>query len=133
MAQKGKWKLLSGNKNQDYISYVLHDTTKVLRFTNIHDKVSYTFISNLNNKRFTIKEDSYFPIINTDTISFVKNDKIFFFRGLTFTKSNKNIAQERVKILEKEIISKIGTKMYIKTLGEGISKKKARENLSYCK
>lgn len=133
MAQKGKWKQLIEDSNNDYVNYVLYDTTKVLKYTNIHGKVSYSFVSNFNKKRFTINEDHYFPVISTDTVSFVKKDKVFFLRGLTFTKSNKKLSRERVKILEKRLIEKIGKEMYIKTIGEGVSLKKARENLSYCK
>jgi hypothetical protein len=133
MSQKGKWEYIDNNKNSDYVNYILSDTTKFFKSTNIHNKVLYSFISNVNNNKYIIKEDQYFPIVKTDTVSFVKNDKILFFRGLTFTKSNKNIEQERIKILEERIIMRIGKEMYIKTIGEGISIKKARENLSYCK
>ncbi len=133
MSQKGEWKFLNDNNDLNFQKYILFDTTTVYNHTNIHNKVFYSYISNLNNKQYTIREEQYFPIIKNDTISFVKDDKVSFFRESTFIRSNKNLKKERIKILEKKLIDKIGVKMYIKTIGEGKSKKNARKNLSNCK
>lgn len=132
MIQKGNWSLLDMDRESKYLKIALSDTINVVKYTNIHDKVYYSFISNVDKIKYVIKEEQYFPLITKDTISIVKNDEILFLRGLTFKKSNKNIEKERIKMLEKEIINRIGKKIYISTIGEGISLKKARENLAYC-
>jgi hypothetical protein len=133
MLQKGKWRKMNDNKEGDFVQYLLFDTTKVTKYTNMHNKVFYSYISNVDNRKYSFREEDYFPIINVDTLTFVNNDDIFFFRGLTFKKSNKNLAKKRVKMIENQMITKIGVRMYVKTIGDGISKKRARENITSCK
>lgn len=133
MLQKGTWATLKVEQNDKYVQkLILRDTTKVSKVKDWHNKWFYSYYSNIDNKQYITPESQYFPLVKSDTVSIVIKDNVLFMNGLTFKRFNGNIEKERIKMLEDELINKIGKKLYIETMGEGISIKRARENLAKC-
>ncbi|GGE99265.1 hypothetical protein SAMN05443634_102298 [Chishuiella changwenlii] len=133
MGQKGNWSFLNKrNNNKLNTSIILKDTTKVSVSTNMHNKIIYSYTSSLDNKKYMYTENSYFLLINIDTAYFTDKN-ILKINNFEFVHFNGNIEKKRIKILEKQLTNKVGKKIYIETLGKGISSKKARENLKICK
>jgi hypothetical protein len=133
MSQKGNWlKMESDEKTFFLYRLILFDSTKPSVSINLFGKKIYTYKSNCDGKIYTIKEDSYFPLISKDTIT-IMNSKNIIFRGLYFFKFKGNIEEVRIINQEKEFIKKFGKKAYIQTIGQGISVTKARESLKECK
>lgn len=132
MAQKGIWKMTTNSPDSLLmIKIIVTDTLNVQKNTNMfgHKIISYT--SNLDGLRYSNKEGNQFPLIKNDTIYLVTKNKALY-KGFTFDVYNGQLQKKRVMLLEKIYIDKFGKDLYIKTLGEGISIKKARENLLEC-
>lgn len=132
MGQKGAWHLLQNKKIDSYATLLLIDNTKVKVANNMHGQAIYSYTSNLTGNQYMYKAESYFPIVDSDTIHVHDNQNSLIFRNLNFVKFNGNVEKARIKILEKRIIDKFGKKVYIQTYGEGRSMRKARENLAKC-
>ena len=109
---------------------LLNDTTKS-EYIKTHDM--YQFINKETQKRQVVKTDKYFPVISTDTV-WVLNKRQISFRGLIFDRScsSKNLAKQRVKMIENFYISKMGKELFIKTFSNSGGIKEARKNIREC-
>jgi hypothetical protein len=132
MSQKGKWKM----EISDYDStistqtLILTDTIKPQIFIDLSKRKWFIYKSNYDNKEYSIRED-YFPLISQDTVILL-NNKNLILRKLNFKVEHGNIEKKKILQAEKFYIKVIGKENYIKSLGEGISVEKARENLKKC-
>lgn len=133
MGQKGSWSLSNSQDDKFYTSIIMSDDILIKKAKNMHGKNLYSYVNDLDNKQYIQRESNYFPPVILDTSYIIKNDRILKLRGLTFYQYDGDVAKKRLKLLEKEIISEIGKKMYIETIGEGLNIRKARENLIDCK
>lgn len=126
-AYSGQWHY---NKSATLGFIVLNDTTKS-EYIKSHDM--YQFFNKETQKQQVVKIDKYFPVISTDTV-WVLNKRQVCLRGLVFDRSgsSKNLAKQRVKMIEDFYISKMGKGLFIKTFSDGGGIKKARKNIREC-
>jgi len=130
MRQRGTFKRLINNSKQQTL--VLSDTTRVEVRSNVFQKKRYSYLSNVDYKQYMFTEDQYFPLVSLDTV-YVLDDRRVLFRGMTFERFHGNLQKRRIRLVERFYIERFGKDLYIKSIGEGISVKRARENLKKCR
>lgn len=131
MSQKGRYVHVDSQDSMFQTVLVLKSSIpEKYELNDAGGKDRIVYVSNLDNLKYSIEKEYYFPLVQLDTLFFYNKDSCLF-RDLVFTRFNGDVGHERVLRQEKLIISKIGQEKYIEVLGEGVGKEKARENLRY--
>ena len=121
MSQTGRWYKSAEDIAFFENSFVLYDTTQVENVhLGIHKGQGYSYTSNYNGKRYLIRKDFYFPLIDRDTLFLIEKNRLNL-NGVVFELSDKNVNKEKILSNEADIIYHIGKRQYIRVYGEGES------------
>lgn len=129
LKQTGEWQLIEEANNKAVI-LLMDKNIEINKGTNLNGKEVISYFDSLTNTYYQNPIENQFPLIDMDTIYLEKGQ--LKLKNYTFKRGLDDLQNKRILEIEKSYINDIGKDQYIKLLGDGISIKRARENLKKC-